>query len=193
MTALEIARAFIRLAAREQEVAYLTHLHLQKLIYYAQGWSLALRRNRLFLEPIEAWTHGPCVHSVYEAFKKHGSRPIPPKNVPPPTSLNRDEWAFVRSIWESYKKYSAIALRNKTHRERPWLEARKGHDASEPCEAEISQNTMMEFFQREYETFQLDGFALEDVLTMPPPSQVRRGKPFTKVLEEVGLRDASAP
>ena len=33
----------------------ITHLKLQKLIYYAQAWSLALKGKTLFEEEIQAW------------------------------------------------------------------------------------------------------------------------------------------
>ena len=39
----------------------ITHLKLQKLLYYAQGVCLAITGNTLFNEEIQAWQHGPVV------------------------------------------------------------------------------------------------------------------------------------
>lgn len=48
----------------------LTNLKLQKLLYYAKGWYLALYDKPLFNDKIEAWVHGPVVPSIYHAFKQ---------------------------------------------------------------------------------------------------------------------------
>ena len=37
----------------------ISNLKLQKLLYYAQAWFLALQDKPLFDERIEAWAHGP--------------------------------------------------------------------------------------------------------------------------------------
>lgn len=47
----------------------MTAMKLQKLVYYAQTWSLVWNESPLFNEPIEAWTNGPMVRSVYAAHK----------------------------------------------------------------------------------------------------------------------------
>ncbi len=39
----------------------ISNLKLQKLLYYAQGFHLALYDEPLFPEAIEAWTHGPVL------------------------------------------------------------------------------------------------------------------------------------
>ena len=50
----------------------MTHMKLQKLLYYCQGFSLVLLGHPLFPEVIEAWLHGPVVPVVYQAFKHYG-------------------------------------------------------------------------------------------------------------------------
>ncbi len=39
----------------------MTHLKLQKLIYYVQGFALVILKTPLFNERMEAWPHGPVV------------------------------------------------------------------------------------------------------------------------------------
>lgn len=49
-----------------------SNLKLQKLLYYAQAWHLALHDNPLFDERIEASVHGPAVPPVYGALQGVG-------------------------------------------------------------------------------------------------------------------------
>src|SRR5689334_12279943 len=64
-SAMDVAKFLIYLSACEDEPDYVSHLRLQKLLYYVQGWSLALRGKPMFVERIEAWAHGPVVKNVY--------------------------------------------------------------------------------------------------------------------------------
>jgi uncharacterized phage-associated protein len=60
ITCNEVADYFITIVG-ESCGEDLTHLKLQKLVYYAQGFHLGLFDKPLFEEPIEAWAHGPVV------------------------------------------------------------------------------------------------------------------------------------
>lgn len=53
-TAEAVARHFIFLAAQMEEPTPLTHMQVQKLVYYAQGWSLAIDGRPMFPSVIEA-------------------------------------------------------------------------------------------------------------------------------------------
>jgi len=55
---------------------WLSNLALQKILYFAHGWSLVLHRRPLVRQSFEAWEHGPVIRDVYGAFKNHGSKPI---------------------------------------------------------------------------------------------------------------------
>ncbi len=125
-TALEVASHLIRLAqhADAQEPVFLTNLHVQKLLFYAQAWSLAERSTPLFGDKIEAWAQGPAVYAVWKQFESFGKRPIDPDAVPP-SSLSQADQAFLRTVWEAYKMYNAPTLRDMTHEEPAWRHARK--------------------------------------------------------------------
>ena len=43
----------------------MSHMKLQKLMYYAQAWSLVWDEEPLFPERIEAWVNGPVVRPLY--------------------------------------------------------------------------------------------------------------------------------
>lgn len=118
---------------------------MQKLVYYAQGHSLGLGRGPLFEDRIEAWAHGPVVERLYHRFKKYSSGTIA-TDEEIPDSFAWDEFVEVQgllaAVWETYGSQAAWALRNRTHREAPWIEAFEGVG----CNAEISQESMRRFF-----------------------------------------------
>ncbi|MFM7886138.1 MAG: Panacea domain-containing protein, partial [Pseudanabaena sp.] len=43
-------------------------MKLQKLVYYAQAWSLVWDDKPLFSDRIEAWANGPVVPDLYESL-----------------------------------------------------------------------------------------------------------------------------
>ena len=72
---LEIANFFIKIANSENEGS-ITNMKLNKLLYFAQAWSLTKYGEPLFEEEIQAWQHGPVVPSIYKAFRICGYNPI---------------------------------------------------------------------------------------------------------------------
>jgi uncharacterized phage-associated protein len=146
--ALNVAKFLVYLAACEEEPDFLSHLRLQKLLYYVQGWSLANRNKAMFTERIEAWAHGPVVRDVYAVLSSFGRRPILVEDIGEPADLTEEEMAFIQSVWESYKQFSASSLREMTHNESPWLEARKGLGPADRCEEEITVRAMKDFFSQ---------------------------------------------
>lgn len=97
----------------------LTHLKIQKLLYYAEGINLAVTGDSLFKEKIYAWPHGPVVKEVYELLHSNGKKEI---------SFNQQEWETIEKIndnielydvlvttYDSYAGYTAWQLREKSH------------------------------------------------------------------------------
>ena len=73
-SAAAVANEFLRLARRDEQT--ITPLKMQKLVYFAHGWHLALFGTPLIEEPVQAWQFGPVISSLYQEFKKFGSRAI---------------------------------------------------------------------------------------------------------------------
>lgn len=72
--AMDVANYIVAEAVkREQPV---THLKLQKLLYYVVAKHLKDTGEYLIAEPICKWQFGPVVKEVYHAFKTYGSEPI---------------------------------------------------------------------------------------------------------------------
>lgn len=51
-------------------------LKLVKLLYFAQGWNLALTNKPLLNVPIEAWKYGVIIDFMHALYKKYGNSPI---------------------------------------------------------------------------------------------------------------------
>ena|ERR1700674_2845345 len=124
----------------------LTNLKLQKLLFYAQGWYLALCDKPLFDERIEAWPHGPVVPPVYGAFKKWGWAPIGDEIVP--IELSKEVKTHLDEIMRVFGGYTAYSLEQMTHSEKPWIDARGGLPADEPSSAIITQESMKAHFKQ---------------------------------------------
>src|SRR5205823_14692025 len=96
--ALSVAKELIRLSFAGDEKDPLTNLRLQKLLYYAQAWSLVLRESELFPEEIEAWRWGPVVPAVYNKLPDgQGASQIPADTFADAPEPPPEEPGLVRS------------------------------------------------------------------------------------------------
>jgi uncharacterized phage-associated protein len=118
----------------------ISNLKLQKLVYYAQGFHLAMYGDRFFEEDIVAWEHGPVVESLYHTYKDFGASAIPlPEDFDMTEHFNEGQIAFLREVYEVYGQFSAWKLRNMTHSEAPWAET--------PRKEVIDPGLMQTFFR----------------------------------------------
>lgn len=118
----------------------LTNLKLQKLLYYAQGFHLAIFGKALFREDIEAWEYGPVVPSLYHSLKKFGSEQITQiGDGSPAPSLTKNEIQLLNEVNLVYGQFSALKLMRMTHEEPPWREVHRG--------AVISHRSMQDYFK----------------------------------------------
>ena len=119
-TAERVADYIIRSAHESGEL--ITNLKLQKLVYYAQAWHLALFDEPLFDDPIEAWVHGPVVSSLYSKFRDYRWEPI--GHDTGDVDLPDDVREHLDEVIEVYGGFSAWELERLTHSEEPWRKAR---------------------------------------------------------------------
>lgn len=125
----QVANYILDLADRDGVAV--TPMKLQKLVYIAFGWALALYDLQLFTEHIQAWKHGPVIPSLFHEFKVYTNNPITGRSF----ELNHDGSTWVSSIprsdrdargaisgtWRAYRHLSAASLRNRTHApDTPW-------------------------------------------------------------------------
>jgi uncharacterized phage-associated protein len=154
MIPAESAARYLLLLAREteEERTPVTHMQLQKLLYYAQGWSLASKGRRLFRGRLEAWRHGPVVREAFSCFKDFKSDPIPPEEARDEGGLLPEDRALLQSIWLRYGRYAGWQLREMTHSEPPWRNARGDLPDQAKSDAEISDDQLAEYFGKLYES-----------------------------------------
>jgi len=119
---------------------------LQKLCYYAQAWSLAWTEKPLFYEPIQAWANGPVCPDLF--FVHRGKFIIGPEDLPggDPSVLNADQLDTIDRVLSHYGSWEPYALREQTHAEDPWKNARKGIPDDVPSSNEITWASMGEYY-----------------------------------------------
>lgn len=122
----------------------LTPLKLQKLMFYADAWCMALFDEELTNEKFQAWVHGPVAPSQFQRFRQFQWRPITSDISAPDYSENHK--IFLNEIIDVFGSESATALEIMTHQEPPWREARGDIPDDEPCTNEISKTTTKEFY-----------------------------------------------
>jgi uncharacterized phage-associated protein len=162
-----IANYFLTVAAEHNEA--LTPMKIQKLVYFANGWHLAIKGEPLINEQVEAWKFGPVIPSLYAEFREFGNQPITKKaehfvtehldrfkvrfhrsapnidDVPEQAEFIK---AFLDRIWETYGGYSAIQLSNETHKPgSPWDKVSKHYGGSIPRRTDIPAKVMEEYFR----------------------------------------------
>lgn len=118
-------------------------MHLQKLLYYSQAWSLAWTGKPLFSDEIEAWVMGPVVRQVWAAGR-YSDFVVPADGE----DLTPEQRAIVDAVYAFYGRDGGRALSVRTHGEDPWVEARGDTPADVQSTDPVSQSTMRRFFSR---------------------------------------------
>ena len=160
-SAKAVANYFLDLAEEKEEP--LTPLKVQKLVYIAHGWYLALSKEALISdEYAEAWQYGPVFPSIYYEFKWFGSNKITDraeelvsfnqlsgtwkKIIPLVPSQDKITCTFLDRIWKVYSPYNAIVLSEMTHEEgTPWSLTKEEDDK---INAHIPNCRIKEYYEK---------------------------------------------
>jgi uncharacterized phage-associated protein len=129
ITAHDIANVFIKLHDTDSGDV-LTNLKLQKLVYYTQGFHLAIFGKPLFQENIVAWEHGPVVAELYHELKQFGSSEVT-LGDDINEEISEDQKDLIGEINQVYGQFSAWKLRDMTHEESPWQNTQSGNIITE--------------------------------------------------------------
>ena len=115
----------------EEDNKGITPMMLNKLVFLAHGWYLAISNKPLIKEYVEAWDYGPVISELYHEFKSWGGRPIGDRAMEW-KGLKRvearlkpieqsDLSGFLDRVWEVYKNYDGFGLSTLTHEaDSPW-------------------------------------------------------------------------
>lgn len=91
-------------------------MRLEKLVFFAQAWSLAWDGHALFDDEVEAWPDGPVVRELYRCNKY--DRPGPYSNHLPGSDLSRlstRQTAIIDAVLQYYGNWSAEQLSEASH------------------------------------------------------------------------------
>lgn len=137
--AIDVARHIINYLNNSGKTV--SNLKLQKLLYFVQGFYLALLDKPCFDDVIEAWDFGPVVPNVYREFKRFGSNSIPTVKLVydfggdlPTRSEYVDviteelDLHLINQIVDTLSQYSASALVDMTHAQDPWKNVYNQYD-----------------------------------------------------------------
>lgn len=130
----DVANLLLVSAESIGEGELMTNMKLQKMLYYQQGFHMALFNTVLFDEDIEAWMYGPVVKSVYEKYKSYGKNGIPGDKNNIMAFNDKREAALFAEVNKVYGKFSAIGLKDMTHQETPWQSVPTGEGSVIPKE-----------------------------------------------------------
>jgi uncharacterized phage-associated protein len=120
----------------------LSPMQLLKLVYVAHGYMLGTHGRPLLTEPVEAWTYGPVVPSVYHALKQYRSMPVP--SVPMADHafpFDADEKEVMSKVAKVYGRHDGIVLSAATHKPgTPWSETWGAGHRSSPISDDLIEH-----------------------------------------------------
>lgn len=149
----DVAAAFI------DELGSMPAMKLEKLVYYAQAWSLARMGTPLFADPIEAWAQGPIIDRLFRQHRRrHMVHEWPSGDV---TKLTTPARKTVNLVAAMFGKFTGDQLSDMTHRERPWINARAGLSPTARSRRHISHEDMARYY---------------GALALPMPQAVRHAR-----------------
>ncbi len=135
----------------------ISNLKLQKLLYYIQSWHLVFfDKHPLFKDQPEAWVNGPVYREIYNDFKPYSYFDI----ILPFEESNKESYQksldkldlsieqkkYMQSVLGHYGNKAPDELVLRTHRERPWNEARKDCDLLDYSDEVITHEMMYNYY-----------------------------------------------
>jgi uncharacterized phage-associated protein len=132
-TVAAVANEFLKLGRADPTAPKIDQMKLQKLLFYAHAWRLAMfNRQPLFEDDFEAWPWGPVVRDAYLQTKDYGRGPV--EDLLSEFSLHNGRFGFntpdgvseelrpyIQNVWDTHKNYTGVQLSNSTHAPgEPW-------------------------------------------------------------------------
>lgn len=136
----------------------MSHLKLQKLLFYCDAYHLAYFGEELVTDRFQAWVHGPVSRKVYDSLKdksilysdlKYESNPDDIDVDAEFDKLTSDQKALLTDVLTELSTWTGFQLESATHREAPWKKARLGYGPADRCEELISKEITRDFYKSE--------------------------------------------
>lgn len=146
-----VANAFLYKA--KQGGAQVSHMKLQKLVFFMHAWSLASVGQSFVSEGPQAWPYGPVFESLYHHLKNFGSSSVDSyltqmnpvtgeRQAQIPVFTDNEFWGLLEQVWQRYNSFSALQLSALTHEAGgPWEKARQSQVVS------ISDEAVREYYK----------------------------------------------
>ncbi|MCC8014656.1 MAG: DUF4065 domain-containing protein [Eubacterium sp.] len=130
-----------------EKMGKLSTWKLQKLVYYSQAWALAWTEKPLFDEDFEAWSNGPVCRELFNSHK--GKYAVTEDDIPNGdiSKLSDDEKDTIDVVIEGYGNMLPFELRQQTHNEDPWINARGGLPDGVPCDTVITKDDIKFYYE----------------------------------------------
>ncbi|NOY92208.1 MAG: DUF4065 domain-containing protein [Deltaproteobacteria bacterium] len=139
--ALELAEWIV------ENESHISHLKLQKLVFYCYGAACAFD----FVDelrgpvPFAAWKHGPVSRDVYDHYRAWGREEILPSGTAP--DFSEQATSHLQDVTAIYGRLSPWQLRSQSHLEQPWVDAYPGPAG---VSAAIPDSAIRRHFKRIY-------------------------------------------
>lgn len=134
----------------------MSHLKLQKLLFYCDAYHMAYFGEELITDEFEAWAHGPVSRTIYNSLKDksilYSDLSFTDNGVNPDDEIKKlttDQQEVIADIMGELSTWTGSQLEASTHLEYPWIEARKGYGEGAKCSVRISKKTTLEFYKKE--------------------------------------------
>lgn len=124
-----IEKANTKIIDEDGSAEGISHLKLQKILYFAQIVFLCTKNKELFQEEILAWQYGPVIESIYNEYsrkrKKWNSQLLQEDILDKDykDKINEKDSYILDDIYNEFWKYSASELVDITHSHKPWRES----------------------------------------------------------------------
>ncbi|RJX12352.1 DUF4065 domain-containing protein [Bacteroides sp. OF03-11BH] len=134
----------------------MSHLKLQKLLFYCDAYHLSYFDKELISDKFEAWVHGPVSRKVFDSLKDksllysdieyiNNGEDVDKEF----TSLSSLQQELLKDILSNLSTWTGTELEASTHSEKPWLEARIGYGEADRCHVLISKDTTRVFYKKD--------------------------------------------
>ena len=119
---------------------------LQKLCYYSQAWHLAWTGKPIFDEEFEAWANGPVCPILFYAHQGKYSVTKSDFLKGEYNNLTEDEKDSIDVVLKDYGDMEPYSLRELSHSESPWKDARGSLPEGAKCDTVITKESMGEYY-----------------------------------------------
>ena len=109
----QIANCLIEIANRHHQS--MSIMRLLKLAYMSHGWALAMIKEPLINDYVQAWRYGPVIPSIYYSFRPYGVYGLSKIPIVKEQIIDDDDCEFIEAVYELYKDLTDSKLTQLTH------------------------------------------------------------------------------